>query len=139
MHPYLKCTLILFRHVKCMRYLIRHVNCKRILFRHVKCLRYLIRHVKCMRILIRHVKCMGYFNSPCKMSGYFNSACKMCHLILTPKKRHRRGTKSIRARARARENHMKPFVRTSFLGTRPSCLPSPGRPFFAADDRKPIL
>ena len=31
---------------------------------------------------------------------------------------------------RARENPMKPFVRTSFLGTRPSCLPSPGRPFF---------
>ena len=26
---------------------------------------------------------------------------------------------------------MKPFVRTSFLGTRPSCLPSPGGPFFA--------
>ena len=45
----------------------------------------------------------------------------------------------IRARVRGRENHMKPFVRTSFLGTRPSCLPSPGRPFFAADDRKPIL
>ena len=82
-----------------MRYLIRHVNCKRILIRHVKCMRYLIRHVKCMRLLIRHVKCMrylilhvkcmGYFNSPSKMSGYFNSACKMCHLILTPKKRHR--------------------------------------------------
>ena len=47
--------------------------------------------------------------------------------------------KSIRARVRARENHMNPFVRTSFLGTRPSCLPSPGRPFFAADDWKPIL
>ena len=47
---------------------------------------------------------------------------------------------SIRARVRAREkNPMKPFVRKSFLGTRPSCLPSPGRPFFAADDRKPIL
>ena len=51
----------------------------------------------------------------------------------------RRGTESIRARVRARENHMKPFVKTSFLGTRPSCLPSPGMPFFAADDRKPIL
>ena len=41
----------------------------------------------------------------------------------------RRGTKSICARVRARENPMKPFVRTSFLGTRPSCL----------DDRKPIF
>ena len=51
----------------------------------------------------------------------------------------RRGTKSIRARVRARENHMKPFVRTLFLGTRPSCLPSPGRPFFCTDDRKPNL
>ena len=30
----------------------------------------------------------------------------------------RQGTKSIRARVRARENPMKPFVRTSFLGTR---------------------
>ena len=40
---------------------------------------------------------------------------------------------------RARENHMKPFVRTSFLGTRPSCLPSPERPLFDPDDRKPIL
>jgi len=45
----------------------------------------------------------------------------------------RRGTKSIRARDRARENPMKPFVRTSFLGTRPSCPPSPGRPFFCTD------
>ena len=42
----------------------------------------------------------------------------------------RRGTKSIRARVRARENHMKPFVRTSFLSTRPSCLPSPGETTF---------
>ena len=25
---------------------------------------------------------------------------------------------------------MKTLVSTSFLGTRPSCLPSPGRPFF---------
>ena len=50
-----------------------------------------------------------------------------------------RGTKSIRARVCARENHMKPFVRTSFLGTRPSCLPSPGGPFFCTDDRKPNL
>ena len=48
----------------------------------------------------------------------------------------RRGTKSIRARVCARENPMKPFVRTSFLGTRPSFLPSPGRPFFSTDDRK---
>ena len=40
---------------------------------------------------------------------------------------------------RARETHMKPTVRTSFLGTRPSCLPSPGRPLFDTDDRKPIL
>ena len=95
MHPYLKCTLILIRHVKCMPYLIRHVKCKRylirhakymrILFRHVKCMRYLIRHVKCkryiicrlirhvkyIRILFRHVKCMRYFNSPCKMYGLF--------------------------------------------------------------------
>ena len=47
----------------------------------------------------------------------------------------RRGTKSIRAR----ENPMKPFVRTLFLGIRPSCLPSPGRPFFCADGRKPNL
>ena len=46
---------------------------------------------------------------------------------------------SIRARVRARENPMKPFVRTSFLGTRPSCLPSPGGPFFFTDDRKPNL
>ena len=46
---------------------------------------------------------------------------------------------SIRARLLARETHMKPFVRTSFLGTRPSCLPSPGRPLFDTDDRKPIL
>ena len=42
-----------------------------------------------------------------------------------------RGTKSIRAMVRARENRMKPFGRTSFLGTRPSCLPSPGGPFSA--------
>ena len=49
----------------------------------------------------------------------------------------RRGTKIIRARVRARENPMKPFVRTSFLDTRPSCLPSPGRPFFCTEDRKP--
>ena len=49
----------------------------------------------------------------------------------------RRGTKSIRVRLRARETHMKPFVRTSFLGTKPSCLPSPGLPFFDTDDRKP--
>ena len=51
----------------------------------------------------------------------------------------RRGTKSIRVSLRATETHMKPFVRTSFLGTRPSCLPSPGRPLFDTDDRKPIL
>ena len=51
----------------------------------------------------------------------------------------RRGRKSIRARVRARENPMKPFVRTSFLGTRPLCLTSPGRPFFCPDDRKPNL
>ena len=51
----------------------------------------------------------------------------------------RRGTKSVRARVRARENPMKPFVRTSFLGTRPSCFPSPGWPLFDTDDRKPIL
>ena len=51
----------------------------------------------------------------------------------------RRGTKSIRARVRARENRLKPFVRTLFLGTRPSCLPSPGRPFFCTDDGKPNL
>ena len=51
----------------------------------------------------------------------------------------RRGTKSIRARIRARENRMKPSVRTSFLGTRPSCLPSPGGPFFCTGDRKPNL
>ena len=31
---------------------------------------------------------------------------------------------------------MKPFLRTSFLGTRPSCLPSPGRPLFDTDDPK---
>ena len=47
-----------------------------------------------------------------------------------------RGTKNIRARVRAREHHMKPFLRTLFLGTRPSCLPSPGRPLFDIDDRK---
>ena len=49
------------------------------------------------------------------------------------------GTKSIRARFRARENHTKPFQRTLFLGTRPSCLPSPGRPLIDTDDRKPNL
>ena len=42
-------------------------------------------------------------------------------------------------RVRARENHMKPFVRTSFLGTRPSCSPFPGRQFFCTDDRTPNL
>ena len=47
-----------------------------------------------------------------------------------------RGTKSVRARVREIENHMKPFVRTLFLGTRPSCLPSPGRSLFNTDDRK---
>ena len=41
----------------------------------------------------------------------------------------RRGTKSIRARVRARENHMKPFVRTSFLGTDPRVFPAPGDRF----------
>ena len=51
----------------------------------------------------------------------------------------RRGTKNILARVRGRENRMKPVVRTSFLGTRPSCLPSPGRPFFCTYDRKPNL
>ena len=51
----------------------------------------------------------------------------------------RRGTKSICARVRARENPMKPFVRTSFLGTRRSCLPSPGWRFFDTDDQKPNL
>ena len=51
----------------------------------------------------------------------------------------RRGTKSVLARVHARENHMKPFARTSFLGTRPSCLPFPGWPFFVADDQKPNL
>ena len=51
----------------------------------------------------------------------------------------RPGTKNILARVRGRENRMKPVVRTSFLGTRPSCLPSPGRPFFCTDDRKPNL
>ena len=34
---------------------------------------------------------------------------------------------------------MKPFVRTSFLRTRPSCFPSPGWPLCDTDDRKPIL
>ena len=34
---------------------------------------------------------------------------------------------------------MKPLVRTSFLGTRPSYFPSLGRPFFCTDDRKPNL
>ena len=47
--------------------------------------------------------------------------------------------KVFRARVRARENPMKRFVRTSFLSTRPSCLPSPGGPFFYTDDRKPNL
>ena len=36
----------------------------------------------------------------------------------------------------ARENHMKPFVRTSFLGTRPSFVPSPGRRFFQATENR---
>ena len=39
----------------------------------------------------------------------------------------------------ARENPMKPFVRTLFLRTRPSCFPSPGWPLFDTNDRKPIL
>ena len=43
----------------------------------------------------------------------------------------KQGAKSIRARVRARENRMKPSVRTLFLGTRPSCLPSPGDRFSA--------
>ena len=34
---------------------------------------------------------------------------------------------------------MKPLVRTSFLGTRPSCHPFPGWPFFCTDDQKPKL
>ena len=51
----------------------------------------------------------------------------------------RRGTKSIRARVRAKETRIKPFARTSFLGARPSCLPSPGGPFFCTDERKPNL
>ena len=62
--------------------------------------------------------------------------CENQTLIIIWKTR-RRGTKIIRARVRARENPMKPFVRTSFLDTRPSCLPSPGRPFFCTEDRKP--
>ena len=41
----------------------------------------------------------------------------------------RTGTISIRARVRARENRMKPFVRTSSLGTRPRVLPPPGTVF----------
>ena len=49
-----------------------------------------------------------------------------------------RGTKSIRARVHARENQMKPFVKTSFLGTRPSCLPSHGRPLFDTTTESPF-
>ena len=37
------------------------------------------------------------------------------------------------------QGFVKPFERTLFLGTRPSCLPSPGRPLFDTDDRKPNL
>ena len=47
--------------------------------------------------------------------------------------------KKYPCKVRARQYHMKPFVRTSFLSTRPSCLPSPGRPSFDTDDRKPNL
>ena len=36
-------------------------------------------------------------------------------------------------------NHLKPLVRSSFLGTRSSCLPSPWCTFFCRDDRKPKL
>ena len=72
-------------------------------------------------------------------SNNANSLLQVRNALWVFQGERRRGTKSIRARVRARENHMKPFVRTSFLGTRPSCLPSPGRPLFAADDRKPIL
>ena len=50
----------------------------------------------------------------------------------------RRGTKNIRAREN-RMKPLKPLVRSSFLGTRPSCLPSPGCTFFCRDDRKPKL
>ena len=72
-------------------------------------------------------------------SNNANSLLQVRNALWVFQGERRRVTKSIRARVRPRENHMKPFVRTSFLGTRPSCLPSPGRPFFAADDRKPIL
>ena len=51
----------------------------------------------------------------------------------------RQGTQNIRGRVSVRKNGMKPFVRTLFLGTKPPCLSSPGRPFFCTDDRKPKL
>ena len=72
-------------------------------------------------------------------SNNANSLLQVRNALWVFQGERRRGTKSIRARVHARENHMKPFVRTSFLGTRTSSLPSPGRPFFAAYDRNPIL
>ena len=72
-------------------------------------------------------------------SNNANSLLQVRNALWVFQGERRRGTKSVRARVRARETHMKPFVRTSFLGTRSSCLPSPGRPLFDTDDRKPIL
>ena len=48
-----------------------------------------------------------------------------CNAFWVSGRRRRRGMKNNRTRIRARENRMKPLLRTSFLGTRPSCLPPP--------------
>ena len=49
-----------------------------------------------------------------------------CNAFRVSGRRRRRGMKNNRTRIRARENRLKPLLRTSSLGTRPSCLPSPG-------------
>ena len=62
-----------------------------------------------------------------------------CNAFWVSGRRRRRGMKNNRTRIRARENRMKPLLRTSFLGTRPSCLPSPGRLLFYRDNQKPNI
>ena len=72
-------------------------------------------------------------------SNHFEQLLQVRNALWVFQGERRQGTKSIRARLRARETHMKPFVRTSFLRTRPSCFTSPGWPLCDTDDRKPIL
>ena len=69
------------------------------------------RNIKQAENLQRHV----FWNSP-----------KLWMLTVIHLIHRRRGSKSIRERVRARENRMNRDMRTSFLGTRPSCLPFPG-------------